>query len=53
MVICVLGFVDYLKVVLDCSRKTLSYFYQFYQTFLRFSEYFLDFEVILRCFILN
>ena len=33
MVICLLGFVNYLKAIFCCSRQILSDFYQFYQTF--------------------
>ena len=53
MVIYVLGFVNYLKAIFCCSHQTLSDFYQFYQTFLIFSEYFPEFKVILWCFLLN
>ena len=52
-VICVLGFVSYLKAIFCCSRKTLSYFCQFYHNFLIFSNYFLKFKVIIGYFLLN
>ena len=32
MVIYVLGFISYLKVIFYCNHQTLSDFYQFYQT---------------------